>query len=334
MHKPYSQKQILTEPLGNNAFAWQKREVLYGHSPILTIPSLIDWTVDDIAIGDDIVFEELEDWVLKSCKGLRNFVRIVKNDENSEMGLRGEEKMKAKNGETEGDKLSESDESNILMSEANEFLSPSGAFGTFHSWKVRSKETKYGFPPKILGNDGGAGFLHPQEWQKQEILIFDNHNHALYFWCDAVRRWIIEPWFQVIHIDEHSDLWENHNNLDLEKAIREEQYAWEFTNLSCNVGNYIQPALRCGLVHDIIRVENEYQIDECMEYSPRENTVLNIDIDIFAPELKHIPEEKKIQIIKNLLKKVKYVTIATSPYFIDQCIALQKLHQILETRKG
>lgn len=42
-------------------------------------------------------------------------------------------RMRAQNGESEGDKLSESDESNILMSEANEFLSPSGAFGTFQS---------------------------------------------------------------------------------------------------------------------------------------------------------------------------------------------------------
>lgn len=68
----------------------------------------------------------------------------------------------------------------------------------------------------------------------------------------------------------------------------------------------------------MIRIENEFQIDEYMNYIPSENSVLNIDIDIFAPELDHIPEEKKMQIIKNLLKRVKYVTIATSPYFIDQ----------------
>ena len=34
--------------------------------------------------------------------------------------------------------------------------------------------------------------------------------------------------------------------------------------------------------------------------------------------LEHIPENKKLQIIKNLISQVKYVTIATSPYFIDQ----------------
>ena len=80
----------------------------------------------------------------------------------------------------------------------------------------------------------------------------------------------------------------------------------------------------------MIRIENEYQIDEYMDYTPSENTILNIDIDIFAPELDHIPEEKKVQIIKNLLKKVKYVTIATSPYFIDQKLAIEKILKLIK----
>ena len=50
MTHSYSQKQILTKPLGNNAFAWKKREVLYGQSPTLTIPSLIDGTLDDVIL--------------------------------------------------------------------------------------------------------------------------------------------------------------------------------------------------------------------------------------------------------------------------------------------
>lgn len=80
----------------------------------------------------------------------------------------------------------------------------------------------------------------------------------------------------------------------------------------------------------MIRIENEYQIDEYVDYVPSENSVLNLDIDIFAPELDHIPEEKKVNIIKNLLRKVKYVTIATSPYFIDQWKAIEKLREILK----
>ncbi len=55
-----------------------------------------------------------------------------------------------------------------------------------------------------------------------------------------------------------------------------------------------------------------------MDYIPSENSILNLDLDIFASELDHIPSEKKVKIIKNLLKRVKYVTIATSPFFIEQ----------------
>jgi hypothetical protein len=68
----------------------------------------------------------------------------------------------------------------------------------------------------------------------------------------------------------------------------------------------------------MIRIENEYQIDTYMDYIPSENSILNLDLDIFASELDHIPSEKKVKIIKNLLKRVKYVTIATSPFFIEQ----------------
>ncbi len=238
----YSTHQILTENLGNNAFAWERRWLEYMRDPILHIPAMIDGTLDDIRIGSEIVFEEVEGGALRSCMGLESFVRL-----------------------------------------------------------------------------------------SDDIVIFDNHNHALYFWIDAVRQWILQSGFELIHIDEHSDLWSNEHVLDMDQAIISEKYAWEFTNLSCNVGNYIQPAITSGLVGNMIRIENEYQIDAYMDYIPSSNSVLNLDLDIFSAELEHIPEYKKIQIIRNLLQKVRYVTIATSPYFIDQWTALKKLHQILQS---
>jgi hypothetical protein len=68
----------------------------------------------------------------------------------------------------------------------------------------------------------------------------------------------------------------------------------------------------------MIRIENEFQIDEYANYIPPRNAVLNIDLDIFSPELEYIPRSKKMKCIKNLMKYVTFVTIATSPYFIDQ----------------
>ena len=206
----YHNKQLLTQNLGNNAFAWEERTTKYGSSPTLTIPALVDGTVDDVKIGSTISFEEVENGILRSCVGLENFVQL-----------------------------------------------------------------------------------------SEDMVIFDNHNHALYFWIDAVKEWIVQPGFELIHIDEHSDLWDNESILDLDRAIQDEQYAWQYTNLSCNVGNYILPAIESGLIGNIVRIENEYQIDAYMDCIPSENSVLNLDLDIFSPELDHIPSEKKIKIIQN-----------------------------------
>ncbi len=75
------------------------------------------------------------------------------------------------------------------------------------------------------------------------MTIFDNHNHALYFWYEARTRGFLQNGTTLVHIDMHSDLWENKfilsplDTQDLKKV-------WEFTNYRCNVGNYIQPTLR------------------------------------------------------------------------------------------
>ncbi len=77
MSKLYLQSHVLTENLGNNSFAWDERIHAYGHSPTLTIPGLMDGTLDDVRIGEDIVFEEMEGGILRSCTGLQNFVRLL-----------------------------------------------------------------------------------------------------------------------------------------------------------------------------------------------------------------------------------------------------------------
>jgi len=73
--------------------------------------------------------------------------------------------MRAQNGESEGGKLFESDESKWQMSGANEFLSPSGAFGTFQSWKVHDESTKNGV------------------WKENETLVASCRSPE---WCNLV----------------------------------------------------------------------------------------------------------------------------------------------------
>ena len=67
----YKTHHILQENVGNNAFSYDLRE---GKS--LYIPSLREGTLDDVIMGDEVVFEEREDGILKSCTGLRHFIRL------------------------------------------------------------------------------------------------------------------------------------------------------------------------------------------------------------------------------------------------------------------
>lgn len=78
----------------------------------------------------------------------------------------------------------------------------------------------------------------------------------------------------------------------------------------------------------MIRIENDFQIDAYMDYSPRKNSILNIDLDFFAPEIDFIDKKKKIQLIKNLIPQVGCITIATSPFFIEQKRAIMALHEL------
>ena len=243
----YSTPNILSWKNGNNALSWDQRKEISWKEPTLFIPQRRYWTVDDISIGENIVFEECIDGKIVSCRGLDTFIE----------------------------------------------------------------------------------FDYHHEYGTTRCIVFDNHNHALYFWLEAVRAGLVQPGFELIHIDEHSDLWENPHSLDLSLAIESPAYAYEFTNSLCNVGNYIVPAQRSGLVGSLIRIENEYQFEQYETYTPQENSILNLYLDIFSEELDFIPEYIKVSVTKRLLKRNKYATIATSPYFIDQWLALQKLRKIL-----
>ena len=75
----YKTKSILTQKLWNNAFAWEERVIKYSKSPTLTVAAIKNGIVDDVRVGTNTVFEEVENRKLRSCIGLENFVRIEDN---------------------------------------------------------------------------------------------------------------------------------------------------------------------------------------------------------------------------------------------------------------
>ncbi|MBD3225556.1 MAG: hypothetical protein GF313_12575 [Caldithrix sp.] len=159
------------------------------------------------------------------------------------------------------------------------------------------------------------------------IFVFDNHNHAFFFWWLLWKAHIIEPRTKLVHIDQHSDMREpphyfnpNSENVDLKKAF-------ENTNYMLNVGNFIQPALQTGIFTDVLMIDSSVRF----ELQPSGPCVLDVDMDIFAAEMNYINTNYKIVKIREWIKRADAVTIATSPYFMDQPEAISLIRDIFST---
>ncbi len=154
-------------------------------------------------------------------------------------------------------------------------------------------------------------------------VIVDNHNHAFYFWCEALAEGVIERGATLIHVDQHRDT-----------RIPDQPYqgttlddAFEYTNFHLNVGNYVVPARTRGLIGDIQFVTSSEALTD-LSLAPRTNKILNIDLDFFALEMSYIDFGTARRFIEAHLPSTSLVTIATSPFFIEQARAIEVLGQL------
>ncbi|USN58290.1 MAG: hypothetical protein H6767_08520 [Candidatus Peribacteria bacterium] len=56
--------------------------------------------------------------------------------------------------------------------------------------------------------------------------------------------------------------------------------------------------------------------------------VLNLDLDFFEPALDFIDYDLKKQVVLDIARKADLITVATSPFFIDQELALKVFRDI------
>lgn len=165
--------------------------------------------------------------------------------------------------------------------------------------------------------------------------IFDNHNHAFAFWCKAYIQNQITPDAVLIHIDQHKD-----SRLPEEfiKAsdLKDGKKVMQYTNSVLNVGNFISPAQKTGLIGTVLNLDSESAFINPPSIPSGKSVILDIDLDIFAQTMDYIKDEIKINRITELIKKADLITIATSPYFISQKTAIRYLKQIsaLATGRG
>ncbi len=180
------------------------------------------------------------------------------------------------------------------------------------------------FEGKEFNKRGLENFIY---WQKrdQHIFIFDNHNHAFFFWMAAKQAGILSSALPLVHIDQHTDMREPERYFVLQNGNIDLQKAFEYTNFTLNVGNFIQPALKMGLFTNVEIIDNSTAFEKKID----SEIVLDIDIDIFSEEMAYIDEKYKLERIKNYLEKAKLVTVASSPYFIDQQLAIEWIKKIL-----
>lgn len=177
----------------------------------------------------------------------------------------------------------------------------------------------------VLQSCTGLAHLVKTTWHGIPTVVTDNHNHAFYFWHEARADGRLDPQATLVHIDQHRDMRvpeRGYSGATLEDAF-------EYTNFHLNVGNYIVPAQRAGIVGDMQMVTSEEALRDA-SYASRGNKIVNIDLDFFAPEMSYIDFESAAAFIAAHLTTASLVTIATSPFFIEQPRAIARLHQLLQ----
>ncbi len=176
--------------------------------------------------------------------------------------------------------------------------------------------------------------ISPLQSKWQNIYIFDNHNHALYFRYKEYFQWNIPKWIELIHIDQHTDM----NKLPpLLKGGRGDlktlDSVFKIVNYHCNVWNFIQPAIQDWLISKVHQINTEYSLLNIRLKrgikGVQKNYILDIDLDFRSPEMSIHEYKKTIQITKKLIQNSRVVTIATSPYFLDQNLAIKILKDLL-----
>ena len=179
------------------------------------------------------------------------------------------------------------------------------------------------------------------KWENQTIYLIDNHNHALYFRYKEYFDWNIQKWTELIHIDQHTDM--NDNKFSIKKTKIENIF--NFTNKYCNVWNFIKPAVEEWLIWNIVQINTEYSLLNnklpplCWKHERGDRgdflhtEILDIDLDFRAPEMSIAKYQDTINIAKKLIKNSRVVTIATSPYFLDQNLAIKLIKDLFNLKK-
>jgi hypothetical protein len=108
---------------------------------------------------------------------------------------------------------------------------------------------------------------------------------------------------------------------------------FNFCNKYCNVGNFIPPAIESWIIWNQVQIRSTTALQN-LQVKKNQNFILDIDLDFC---LDWIERDKVNWENVNLLKKkfdeswknALCITIATSPYFLDQRLAINITNKLL-----
>ena len=290
-HNNYNKSFRITENIGNNAFCFDRQK-----KTKIYIPSLI--TVDIIEFKSNI----------------ENYLKIWKNPV-----------------------FREKQESSKSLSSPKKIIE--------YKWLQNFIKIENRASPLLQGEVGWG-----------TIYIIDNHNHALYFRYKEYFDWNIQKWSELIHIDQHTDMNENKYKISIKQTpsldkgmcpegggiCKQKETIFNFTNNNCNVWNFIKPAIEEWLIWNITQINTEYSLLNnklpplCWKHERGDRgdsihtEILDIDLDFRAPEMSIEKYQETINITKKLIQNSRVVTIATSPYFLDQSLAIKILKDLFK----
>ena len=182
---------------------------------------------------------------------------------------------------------------------------------------------------------GLKNFLLIKDSDFPPVFIFDNHNHALSFRYE-ISHSLKSKWqksLTLIHIDQHSDCRENNNTLKLNRDQNELEKIFDFCNAKCNVGNFVPPAIESWIISDQIQIRSTTAIKN-LKIEKNQNFILDIDLDFCLDWInRNKVNQETVKLLKNkfdeIWKSALWITIATSPYFLDQHIAIEIIGTLL-----
>lgn len=177
-----------------------------------------------------------------------------------------------------------------------------------------------------INTKGLKSFVYLQHHGK-DVFIFDNHNHAFFFWAYALKLGPIGLGSTLVHVDQHRDTRKpaRYFTFSDPKAI-DLKAAFEYTNFELNVGNFIKPALAANIFTKLEVIDSRSAFTQSFD----DGIVLDIDLDIFCDDMAYIEEDYKIEKIKQYLQSASLVTMATSPFFMEQSRAINLAKLLLK----